>query len=101
MMLSWLNGVTPAVPVTLMLPEPPHVMLRHWIGLKLVHENAAGATMHVLSIEMSHGEVHAMLPVSLTVGLLLALAEAEFGIDVHAVGDVSAVNTMVRTAPAI
>src|SRR5438270_254187 len=40
-----------------------------------------------------------MLPGSVTVGLLVALTEARFGIDVHAAKLVVALSTIVRAAP--
>src|SRR2546430_2181358 len=63
------------------------------------HEYAVtGNTEQVLSIVRSHGVVQLMLPVSVTIGLLVELTDARFGIDAQAVKLVAALNTMVFDA---
>src|SRR4051794_31232465 len=101
MMLSWLNGVTPAVPVTFTFPGPPHVIVRHWIGWNPAHENAAGATMQVLSIERSHGTVQTIWPESFTDAALPALPVAVLFMVVHARTVVAAVTTAVKPDPCV
>src|SRR5437762_846747 len=95
------NGVTPAVPLTRMVPGPPHVIDMHWIGRNPVHENAvAGTTEQVLSRLMSQGGiVQVIWPESLTWSALVATAVAVLFITVQAAGLVAAVTTAVKVAP--